>query len=151
MITWNFNSKRRPEVIINKLDDSLGKANSFVFNTSNSGNFNIRKRIMYPWYLFFANSLVVQGIITTPEHKQETEVSVSFRKHLLWRLVVLTDLSIGLAILITAFTVGNDLAARIVLGSVFLITGVLLWLRLEKKYKTDVQEYKTLISGILES
>ncbi|THD65864.1 DUF423 domain-containing protein [Robertkochia marina] len=151
MITWNFNSNSRPEEISKKLEASLGEANSFVFKKSNSGKFNIRKRIMYPWYLFYANSLVVQGHMEAPEHKEETEVSISFRKHLLWRLVVLTDLSIGLAILITAFTAGNDHVARIVLGSVFLVTGVLLWLRLEKKYKTDVQEYKSLIAGILES
>jgi formate/nitrite transporter FocA (FNT family) len=38
-----------------------------------------------------------------------------------------------------------------ILGGVLLAVGILLWIAVQKKFEKDIQEYKTLISEILDS
>lgn len=155
MKTWNFQINKSTSEISRKIESSLGLAKSFVYNRNNekddSVKFRIRKRLLYPWYLFYVNSIVVKGTLSKTDIENESDVKISFRQHFLWRLVIFTDAVVGLAILITATQWGNNRFAMFLTGTIILGIGILLGLRVQKKYHHDIKEYKSLISGILES
>ena len=71
-------------------------------------------------------------------------------QHFLWKLIIFTHLFLGLGFVI-AITLGNSSdTSMYLLAAITLAIGLFLWFRLQKKYKRNVQEYKTLISKTLE-
>jgi hypothetical protein len=154
MKAWNFIVKSNPKGISKKLRSALGSVNGFVFNMNHDKNdtvtFKVRKRILYAWYLLFLNSIVVNGKLSKTDTENETDVEISFRQHFLWKLVIFTDMSVGLGFLIFLISGKNSSASMYLIGTIILAVGILLWIRVQKKYERNIQEYKTLISEILE-
>ena len=154
MKKWNFKIKNNPKEISKKIESALESVNGLVFNLnhdkSNLVTFEMRKRILYAWYLFYLNSIVVNGKLSKTDIENETDVEISFNQHFLWKLVIFTDMSIGLSILIVAISGENRSVSTYLFGTIILAIGVILWLGVQKKYERNIQEYKTLISKILE-
>ena len=154
MKKWTFRIKNNPKNISEKIESQLGSVSGLVFNMNhdknNSITFRMRKRIQYAWYLLFLNSIVVKGKLSKTDAENETDVAISFNQHFLWKLVIFTDLSVGLGFLIAVISGNNSSASMYLIGTIILSIGIILWISVHKKYERNIQEYKTLISGILE-
>lgn len=150
MKVWNFKIKEDPKELSKKIESALGSVNGLVFNIDHTKNdsvaFKMRKRILYPWYLFFLNSLVVNGRLSKEETDKETNVEISFKQHFLWILVIIVDIILGLAFIASVISEKNNNAFNYLIGTIILAIGIILWLRIQKKYETNVKEYKLLIS-----
>ena len=92
--------------------------------------------------------MVVKGSLSNAEGKGETNVNISFSQHLLWKFVIFVHLLLALSFVIAIFLGSNDIAMY-VLAIITLAIGVFLWLRLQKKYERNIQEYKDLICNLL--
>ena len=153
MKTWNFKTKNNPKDVSKKIEAAFKSANGLVFNINhdknNSVTFKMRKRILYPWYLFFLNSIIVNGKLSKTETKNEAKVEISFNQHFLWVLVVFTNIILGLALLFTVISEKDTNPYMYIIGSLIFAIGVILWITIQKKYESNIQEYKTLISDIL--
>lgn len=153
MKEWNFKMNNSTLEISEKIKSKLDSGNRLVFNINQGKNdsfaFKMRKRILYPWYLFFLNSLVVNGNLTKGETENEANIEISFNQHFLWLLVIITDLIIGLAILTHVILNKNNNIYMYLIGAPILAIGFILWIVIQKKYERNVLEYKTLISEIL--
>ena len=153
MKKWNFTVKENPKELSKKMKSEFGSVKGLVFSMdqlkNNSITFKIRKRILYPWYLFFQNSLVVNVNLSRIQTENEAKIEISFNQHWLWTLVIATNIIVGLFFWITVFSGTNKNPWIYVIGGVILGIGIILWFRIRKKYNSDVQEYKTLISGII--
>lgn len=154
MKAWNIIVKSNPNEISKKLRSALDSVNGFDFKMDHDKNdavtFKVRKRILYAWYLLFLNSIVVNGKLSKTATKNETDVEISFSQHFLWKLVIFTDMSLGLGFLIVLISGKNSSPSMYLIGTIILAIGVLLWIRVQHKYERNIQEYKTLISEILE-
>ncbi|UKM63720.1 DUF423 domain-containing protein [Flavobacteriaceae bacterium GSB9] len=152
MKKWHFKTKNSPKTIGQSMENALNSVNGLVFNMKKGENdsvmFNFRKRILYPWYLFFLNSLVVRGKLTKSETDYETHVEISFKQHFLWVLVIFTNMIVGLAVLIAVISEKNSSTYVYLIGGLIITIGIILWIRIQKKYVANIQEYKDLISKI---
>ncbi|WP_242132287.1 DUF423 domain-containing protein [Aestuariivivens marinum] len=153
MEKWHFKAKNNPKEISKKIESALELIKGLVFkmnyDKNNSITFRVRKRILYPWYLFFLNSIVVNGKLLKTKRENETLVEVSFNQHFLWKLVIFTDIFVGFGILIILILQEDFNVFMSIFGTLFFAVGVLLWISIQKKRERNIQEYKTLFSEIL--
>lgn len=154
MKKWNFTIKNNPKEISKKIESALKSVNGLVFNMNYDKNksitFKMRKRILYAWYLFYINSIVVNGKLSKTDIENETDIEISFNQHFLWKSVIFTDIFMGLGVLIAVILGETSSVYLYLIGTLILAVGIILWIRIQKKYERNIQEYKTLISGILE-
>lgn len=154
MKAWNFKVKSSPQEIIKKLESTLGSAKGFVFNIDNSNNdlvtFKVRKRGLYAFYLMFINKIILNGKILKTDIEDETNIEISFTQYFLWKLVIFTDMFLGLALLVAILLGISNNPSLLILGTILIGVGVVLWIAVQNKFENDIQEYKTLISKILE-
>lgn len=154
MKKWNFKVKNSPKENGQKLESALGPANGLVFNLghdkNNSVTFKIRKRVLYAWYWMFQNWTTVSGKLLDMNTGNKTNVEISFNQHLLIRLIVFTNMFLGLALLVAIITGISKGTYMYVFGGILLAIGIVLWIALQKKFEKDIQNYKILISKILE-
>ena len=84
MKKWNFKVKSNPNAISRNLESSLGSINGLVFKTnsdnSNFISFKIRKRLLYAWYIFYHNNVIVNGRLSKSGSKNETNIDIYFRQ-----------------------------------------------------------------------
>ena len=153
MKKWNFKVESSPKEISKNIESALESVNGLVFNMNhdknNSITFKMRKRILYAWYLFYLNSIVVNGKLSKTDIEKETDVEISFNQHFLWKLVIFTDMSVGLGFFIAVISGKISGASMYIIATTILAVGVILWIRVQKKYERNIQEYKTMISEIL--
>ena len=154
MKQWNFKVGSSIQEVIKKLEASLGAADGFVLNIENeqndSVNFQVHKKGLYAFYLMFINKINVSGEIHKTDVENESKIIISFSQYFLWKLVVITHLLLGLGFLIAVFSGIKNNPSLLILGGVLLAIGIILWFAVQKKFEKDIQEYKTLISQILE-
>ncbi|MBU2907534.1 DUF423 domain-containing protein [Arenibacter algicola] len=155
MKAWNFKVKSNLLEISKKLESALGSLNGFVFDMDNdkhnSITFKMRKRILYAWYMVFHNWTIVNGKLFKTDTEYETYVEISFTQHFLITLIIFTHMFLGLGFLIAIISGMSSSASMYILGGILLAVGIVLWIAIQKKFEKDIQEYKTLISEILES
>ena len=154
MEKWNFEVKSNVQEIIKKLDSSFGSVDGFVFNIDNDKNesvtFKVRKRGLYAFQIMFVNKIIVNGKILKTDTENETDIEISFSQYFLWKLIIFTNMFLGLGFLIVLFLgIGNS-AYMLIPAGIFLVVGIVLSIAVQKKFEKDTQEYKTLISEILE-
>lgn len=154
MEKWRFRVNHNPKTISKNLASALEAVNGLVFNMKVDKNniitFKMRKRILYAWYLIFLNSIIVHGRLLETNTANETDVEIYFNQHFLWKLVIFTHMILGLGCLITITSGVSNRAYLYVLGGILLILGIVLWFTVQNKYKKDVEEYKKMISKIME-
>lgn len=155
MKKWNFKVKSNVQEISKKLDATFGAVDRFVFNIDNDKNdsvtFKVRKRGLYAFYLMFINKIIVKGKILKTNTENETNIEISFTQYFLWKLIIVTHMFLGLGFLIVIFSGIGSSAFTYILGGILLAVGIVLWIAVQKKYQKDIQEYKILISKILET
>ncbi|MEL0649934.1 DUF423 domain-containing protein [Algibacter sp. TI.3.09] len=153
MKKWNFKLNSNLKAVSKNIESSLGTVKGLVFNMNHDKNdsitFKMRKRILYAWYLFYINTVIVQGKLSKTAIENETDVEISFNQHFLWKLVIFTDMFVGLAMLITLFSGENSSPYLYLMAVAILAVGVILWIRIQKKYERNMNEYKTMISKVL--
>lgn len=154
MKAWNFKVKSNPKEIGDKLESALEAVDGLVFNMNckknNSVTFKVRKKILYAWYMLFLNYIIVNGRLSKTAIKNETDVEISFTLHFLMVLIIFTYVLLFFGLLITIILGTNNSLLMFISGGILLAVGVLLWIEFQKRTDKKVQEYKTLISEILE-
>jgi len=154
MKNWNFKVKSNIQEIIKKLDSTLGSADGFVFNIDNGKNdsvtFEVHKQGLYAFYLMFVNKIIVNGKILKTDTENETNIEISFTQYFLWKLIIFTHMFLGLGFLIVIISGISSSAFMYIPGGILLAIGIVLSIAVHKKFEKDIQEYKTLISEILE-
>ncbi|MCL6220515.1 DUF423 domain-containing protein [Zunongwangia pacifica] len=154
MKDWNFKVKNNPTEIKKYLQSSLESVNGFALeiksDNSSSITFKIRKRLLYAWYIAYHNNLAVNGKLTRPDDQNETTVHISFSQNVLWKFVIFAHIFLVLSF-ITAIILGNNSGnSMYLLAVITLAIAILLWFRLQKKHKKDIEEYKNLLSETLQ-
>lgn len=149
MKKWKLKVKNSPQAI----SKSLESIDGLVFNAhpdkKNSIKFKMRKRILYAWYLIYDNSIVVNGKLSKTDTENVTDIDILFNQHVLWKLVIFLHFFLGLGFLFALIVRKGGNAFTYLMGAIILALGILLWAKVQKKYKRNIQEYKTLISKTL--
>lgn len=148
-----FRSKNSPKETFRKLESSLGRANIFVLNKNNNNlvKFRMRKRL-FPigWDIDAQHKIVLNGKIFQVNNENGSNVEIYFTKHPLLKLVFYSHIILILGFLAALiFKFSSSMYIFIVTG-ILLAVGILIRLHVEKGFDKNVQEYKTLISEILE-
>ncbi|MBU3822996.1 DUF423 domain-containing protein [Flavobacteriaceae bacterium XHP0103] len=153
MKKWDFKIKNSPDEVSKKIKSVFKSTNGLVFSISQNKSkpirFKMRKRILYPWYLYFINSIVVNGKLSKAETENESKVEIYFKQHFLWVLVVFTNIILGLALFLALVFQKSSSNYVYLIGTLILVIGIILMFRIHKKYEKNIQEYKILISEIL--
>lgn len=154
MKTWNFQVKNSPKEISEKLQSSLGNANKFVLNLNNDRinpvKFKIRKRLLLAFEINVQNNIIVNGKFLKAASKKGTNVEISFNQHPLAKLLLFGYIILGVGLLAGIILELNNNSTLYITTGVLLIIGFLLAIQLKKNFDKNVQEYKKLISEILE-
>jgi hypothetical protein len=155
MKRWNFKVKSNVQEIIKKLDSTFGSDDGFVFNIDNGKNdsetFKVRKRGLYAFQIMFVNKIIVNGNILKTDTENETNIEISFTQYFLWKFIIFTHMFLGLGFLIAIISGISSNAYMYIPGGILIAVGIVLSIAVKKKFEKDIQEYKTLISEILES
>lgn len=155
MNTWNFKVNSNVQEIIKKLDATLGSADGFVFKIDHEKNdsvrFKVSKRGLYAFNLMFVNKIIVNGKILKTNTDQESNIEISFTQYFLWKLIIIAHIFLGLGLLAVIVLGLNDHPYMYIAGGILLIMGIVLLIAVKRKFERDIQQYKTLISGILGS
>lgn len=154
MKKWNLKVKSNPQDISNNLESAFKSVDGLVFSINRgekkSVKFKLRKRILYAWYLPYVNSIIVNGKLSKPDNKNGTDVEILFNQHFLWKLIVFMHIILGLGFLTAIVSGKSSSYFTYLFGAIILALGIFLWVKMQKKYQKNIQEYKTLISKILE-
>lgn len=155
MKKWKFQINDSPKEISEKLKSSLGRANRFVLNLNSDKKdmvkFKIRSRILISLENSSSSRIIVKGEMYKAAAGNETDVRISFAPHPLLKLLWFGHLVLGLGLLAGMFLKLNSSLYVIVFGGIFLAIGVFFWLHHQREFGKNVQEYKAMISQILES
>ena len=153
MKKWNLKVRRNPQDISNILESAFKSVDGLLFDINRGGknsiNFKMRKRILYAWYLPYVNSIIVNGKLSTTDNKNGTDVEILFNQHFLWNLVIFIHIILGLGFITAIIIEESSNAFTYLFGAVILALGIFLWVKVQKKYERNIQEYKTLISETL--
>lgn len=136
---WKFTTKRNTKEVFKSL-----RTKGFVFQQNDKTNFTLRKRILYPFYLIFQNSLVVSGKMVNTADENETEVEISFQQHFLWKSLVVVH-----QLLFLAWGIALIVQSNFVTGTLLLGASALLWSAVRLKYQRNIAAYKTLFTKLL--
>ncbi|WP_029035056.1 hypothetical protein [Salinimicrobium terrae] len=154
MKKWRIQIKNSPQEISKKLESSLGSADRFVLNMKSNKEdivkFKIHKRILVALDNSSQNRIIVNGKIFKTDSANETNLEISFTPHPLLKLLWFGTFILGLGFLAGMFIKLNSNSYVIVFGGIILAMGIFLWLHHKKEFGKNVQEYKTMISRILE-
>lgn len=154
MKKWNYKVKSTPQGIVNKLNAAFRTADGFVFNMEHDKNdlivFDFHKPVRYPDQILHRNRIMVNGRILKTDTENESNIEFYFNQHLFMILTVFSIVFSGLVLIAIILTRSTNVSMYL-LGGVLIAVGIVLWLALQKKFEKDIQQYKTLISGILEA
>lgn len=147
--------KSNVQDISKKLDATLGSYKGFVFNRdhdkNDSGTFKVRKKGLYAFNLMFVNKIIVNGKILKTNTENETVIELSFTQYFLWNLIIFTHMILGLGFFIAVILGMGSNPSMYIFGGILIAIGIMMWIAAQNKFEKDIQEYKTLISEILES
>lgn len=150
MKKWNLKVKSNPQDISNNLESAFKSVEGLAFSINrgkkDSIKFEMRKRILYAWYLPYVNSIIVNGKLSKTNNLNGTNVEIIFNQHFLWKLVIFIHIVLGLGFLTAIILEKSSNAFTYLFGALFLALGIFLWVKVQKKYEINIQEYKTLIS-----
>ncbi len=153
MKNWNLKIKNDPQVVSDNLESAFKSVDGLLFDINrgerNSINFKMRKRILYAWYLPYVNSIIVNGKLSSTDNKNGTDIEILFKQHFLWKLLIFIHIVLGLGFLTGLILNKSSNAFSYVFGAIILGLGIFLWVKVQKKYEKNIQEYKTLISKTL--
>lgn len=150
MKAWNYKVKSNIQEIVKKLNSAFTPDHGFVFNMSHNKDaitFRVRKRVLFAFQIIFDNKIRVNGKLLKTATENETDVEVHFTQHFLITLWVMIYLGSGL-FLITLGIV-NSATVYILIGGLLLVIGIAYRIDVHKRFKRNIQKYKSLISDVL--
>ena len=154
MKNWNFQTKSSPKEITDRLESSLGRSKMFVLNMNsdkkNLVNFKIRKRVLAAFGTISQDEILVKGKISKGDTSNESDVKISFTQHPLLTFLLYAHLILGLGLLAGMFFKISDNSYFFIVGGILLAIGILFKLHQQREFDKNVQDYKKLISEILE-
>lgn len=150
---WSFKVGSNPREVSKKLQSSFGTVDSLVFNMDSNKNdsmtFKLRKRILYAWYMKYQNWTVANGKLLKRD-ADNTNVEISFNQHFLIQAIIFLHLFLGFGLLIGIVSGINTNPYMYIPMFILLFIGAVLWFSMQRKFKKDVQNFKSLISDVLE-
>ena len=153
MKRWNFKTQNNPETVLKKMEATLGATNGFVFdidsNNKDSVVFNLRKRVLHISQIILNNSIIVNGNILKTDVDNETNIEINFNQHLVLKLYISIWLGAGICLIIAGIL--SSYSLMYALGGASLLIACAIWIDSRKKFQSNIQEYKTLMTGILDS
>lgn len=151
---WSFKVRSNPIEVSKKLQSSFGTVDSLVFNMNRNKNdsmtFRLRKRILYAWYMKYQNWTVANGKLLKRDDDNNTNVEISFNQHFLIQAIIFLHLFLGFGLLIGIISGINTNSYMYIPMFILLVIGGILWFSMQRKFKKDVQNFKSLISDVLE-
>jgi putative Ca2+/H+ antiporter (TMEM165/GDT1 family) len=63
-------------------------------------------------------------------------------------LIILTNLILGLGLILGLFLKTNNEPTTYILGGLFIAFGIIIWIAANRKFKKDSEKYKVLITEI---
>lgn len=155
MKDWNFKVKNSPDEISKKLESSIGSTTRFVLNMDYNKiatvKFKIRKRLLYVFEVNLLNNIIVSGKFMESNTNNATDVEIYFTHHPLAKLLISGYFILGFGFLFGIIFQLNNHAYSYIIAVVLLTIGVFLIFHLKNNFNKNVQEYKKLISEILET
>lgn len=149
MKAWNFKVKSNPQELSQKLNAAFGSGHGFVFKTDRGTNdsfaFNVRKRDIF--LSIHHNNIVASGKALKTGHKNEFDVAISFKQHFSITLYESAYLVMGLLGIISGVIYGTNMYW---FGGLLFAIGIAVLFDGKKRFKKNIQEYKALISEVLE-
>jgi len=146
-----FKVKSNTQDVVEKLKSAFKADNGFVFNMghdkNDSATFKIRKRVPNQIQIVSYNAIIVNGKMLKTATENETDLEISFSQNNLTILYVSVYLFFGLIAIILGIILN---AAFYIVGGILLVVGIALWMEVKKKFKRNIQKYKTLIYEVLE-
>ena len=79
----------------------------------------------------------------------ETNVEINFNQHFVLKLHI--SIWLGAAICLIIAGILSNYSLMFALGGASLLIAFAIWIDSRKKFQSNIQEYKTLITGILDS
>ena len=154
MKAWKFKVNNSPEELSEKLASSLGAGNRFVLDLDhdkkNLVQFKLRKRMLLAFEIMARNNIIVKGNILKSGSSNQADVEITFTHHTLSKLLIFVHLILGLGFLAALIMETNNSPYMLLAGGILISLGFLLWLHLQKIFEKNVQEYKALLSNVLE-
>lgn len=96
------------------------------------------------------NNIIVKGNILKSGSSNQADVEITFTHHTLSKLLIFVHLILGLGFLAALIMETNSSPYMLLAGGILISLGFLLWLHLQKIFEKNVQEYKALLSNVLE-
>ncbi|WP_423127133.1 hypothetical protein [Gaoshiqia sp. Z1-71] len=153
MKAWSFEVKSNPKEISQKLESTFKDVNGFALNLNRDKNdfvtFKIHKRALELFQIYLLNNIIVNGKIIKTNVENETKVEISFAQHLMMKLTMFVNILFGIG-LIALLIMKSNISYIFILGGILLIIGILIWLDMKKRFNRNVQDYKNLISEMLQ-
>ena len=154
MEKWNFQVNNSPKRVSKKLESSLRGTDKFALKTKsdnrNNVKFKLRKRLLLPFEISTQNNIIVNGELLKTDSDNVTAIKIFFTQHPLTILLIYGHIALGLGFLIGMFLNISSNTYMYLIGGILLAIGGLFKLHYQKDFRKNVQEYKTLISNILE-
>ena len=154
MKAWKFKVNNSPKELSEKLASSLGAGNRFVLDLDhdkkNLVQFKLRKRMLLAFEIMARNNIIVKGNILKSGPHNEADVEITFTHHTLSKLLIFVHLILGLGFLAALIMETNSSPYMLLAGGILIGAGFFLWLHLQKIFEKNVQEYKALLSNVLE-
>jgi len=152
MKKWKFEVKGSPKETVQKLDKDALSNSGFVISINTIKKeciqFRLRKRIKDFDKLFYYNLIVLNGDISNSSSENSSTVEIRFKEHLINIILRLVVLVLGLLSITSGFYTNSGF---IILGFIFFVIGVVLWVWLNYKFKINIQKYKLLINDLLKT
>src|SRR5690606_22107408 len=145
MKKWKLKVKNSPREISDRLESIDGLVYNAHSDSKNAINFEMRKRILYAWYLAYDNSIIVNGKLSRRDSDNETNIEILFNQHFLWKSVIFLNIILGFGFLVGIIIKSNNVYSYL-FAAIIIVVGIVLWFKVQKKYERNIQEYKTLIS-----
>ena len=154
MKAWNFQVNNDPKEVRRRLESSLGGTKKFVFKVNSDikepVKFKIRRRMLLGFEINTQNNLIVNGKLFKVDPENKTDVKIDFQLHPLSKVLLYGHLILGLGLLSGMVLEYSSDTYMWIIGGILLATGILIGFHLKKEVEKQVQEYKILISEILE-
>ena len=154
MKAWNFKVMSNPKETSKKLESSLGDANNFVLkmnsNRKDLVKFKIRKRVSITFDNNSQNKIIVNGKIFKADTANESEVEISFTQHPLMKLIHYGLIILALGLMAAMILKSSSNMYLLIVAGIILLIVISLGIQGQREFNKNVQEYRTLISGILE-
>lgn len=151
MKNWSFKIKKEPQQIIEQLKSNISTNGTFVLNIEGKENeilsFDLRKRIQFGEQILHRNLVIVTGEVYRIDKENCSKVEIVFKQNLLVIISKIILFGLGLISILTGLFSSTSF---IIPGIILLAIGFVLWLLMNKRFKDNSEEYRGLLSELLE-